>query len=579
MATFSRDQRRAVVQYAELTGAARASWRGLTQNKRDLVLSLTFVKRWHGVQIFFDHPYYILDVDPALTKFLNDLLKSSSLRYGSSQELAARGVTDRLQAQIERPAGFRKLNFGDDVAERDEQLLQYFVSTRAFGRANDGSASVIIGPKGSGKTAILKALQSKRGLKNSIVITPEIFATSMLRQVLESNKGLWDEDQAFVSTWIFTILVEVFKRVSADPKGVPAPALKLLRTFLRDNAHFQDVDLFSRFIGYLKRIESVKVGPYELAIKTRMLQELYSLAPIYELVPKLRGIGGEVLILLDELDQGWDNTQHANRFIGSLLQAAIRIQSLGLRANVVAFLRSEIFDLVKGQLDQLDKLRSGIETLKWSDGELADLIVRRVSHSLAFNETGAMFNHEVASSLFEGEFAGMNGFQYLLSRTSLRPREVLQFMKQAHRSAVDLGETKITAEALQKAEEEFSSWKLEHLCSEYTHIYPGLIDLLWTFRANGPVLDAEEVVRVLEGYRSKLADSLPGWAYNKNDRLLQLLYGIEFLGVPRPQAAKNRSGVIANYEFAFDRRAVHITSAESFLIQPAVWTALEIPPA
>ena len=129
MATFSRDQRIAVVQYAELSGAARASWRELKQNKRDLVLSLTFVKRWHGVQIFFDRPYRILDVDAALTKFLNDLLKSSSLRYGSSQELAARGITDRLQAQVEPPSGFSKLKFGDDVRASHHQLLQYFVST------------------------------------------------------------------------------------------------------------------------------------------------------------------------------------------------------------------------------------------------------------------------------------------------------------------------------------------------------------------------------------------------------------------------------------------------------------------
>lgn len=54
-----------------------------------------------------------------------------------------------------------------------------------------------------------------------------------------------------------------------------------------------------------------------------MLQELFSLAPLYELVPKLRGVGGEILILLDELDQGWDNTAHANRFVGGSLTRRI----------------------------------------------------------------------------------------------------------------------------------------------------------------------------------------------------------------------------------------------------------------
>ncbi len=286
MATYQRNEVNEEVQYAELTGMTKSSWRELTQNKRDRILKLQFVKRWHGTQFFFDRPYPIMQIDAPLTKLLRELVGSDSLFYGSSEELAARKGADRLQSRIEDPNNFRKLAFGNDVAEDDAQLLDYFVSTRAFSRAEDGSASVIIGPKGSGKTAILRALQSKRGANNTIVITPEVFATSMLRQIIESNKGLWDEDQAFISTWIFTILVEVFKRVSAEPRGVPANAVKSLRAFLRDNAKFEEVDLFSRFVGYLKRIEGVKVGPYELALKTRMLQELYSLAPIYELVPK-----------------------------------------------------------------------------------------------------------------------------------------------------------------------------------------------------------------------------------------------------------------------------------------------------
>lgn len=564
------------VQYAELQGATKSAWRALNRKRQEQVLSLPFVRRLQNSQIFFDKPYSEDFVRPLLTPLLVALTGSADVAFGSSTQLLKRRSAERLQAMLEEPERFKKLSFGVDVAERDADLLQYFVSTKAFSRTDSGSASVIIGPKGSGKTAILRALQSKRGANNSIVITPEVFATSMLRQIVEANNGLRDEEQAFVSTWIFTILIEVFKRVAADPRGVPAPALKQLRTFLRDNSQYGEVDLFTRFIGYLKRIEGVKVGSYELSIKTRMLQELYSLAPLYEIVPKLRGAGGEILILLDELDQGWDNTPHANRFIGSLLKAAIKIQGFGLKAHVVTFLRSEIFDLIKGQLDQLDKLRSSIETLKWSDGELADLIVRRIAHSLTFSENRTGFEVDVAESLFDGQYSGMSGFEYLLSRTSLRPREVLQFLTHAHRIAVDSGDAKITPDIMYKAEEDFSAWKLDHICSEYTHILPGLNELLWSFRARGPVLTEEQAISIVQDYKATFVESLPKWANVSPMEILQLLFSIEFLGVPRPSPSKHRSGVIANYEFAFERRAGNIRSASMFLIQPATWSVLEI---
>jgi hypothetical protein len=401
----------------------------------------------------------------------------------------------------------------------------------------------------------------------------------MLRQVLEDNKDLWDEDQVFVSTWIFAILVEVFKRVAANPRGVPAPALKAVKEFLRDNASYQEVDIFSRFIGHLKRIEGVKVGKYELAVKTRMLQELYSLAPVYNLVPKLRGTGGEILILLDELDQGWDNSEHANRFIGALLQAAIRIQGLGLKARVIVFIRSEIFDLVKNQINQLDKLRTGIITLEWSDGQLADLITRRIAHSFSFHDRTKDREQEVANSLFEGSLGGMNGFQYLLSRTSLRRREALQFLKLAHRISVNRDDRKISVDTLLRAEEEFSAWKLEHLCAEYTHIYHGLSDLLLSYRGKGPILGYLDALIVLDNYRKSMRGNVPDWVDSDDDSLLQRLYSVEFLGVPRPHRSKDRGGVIGDYEFAFDRRAVNVRSAETFLIHPALWSVLEVPNA
>jgi len=577
MSGHSNDDTSNEVQWAELLKSTRSKWVQLPRRERERILKLDFVKRLDGYQIFFNEPYPQSEIAPILEKHLLNILGTTEIEisYFATAALTDRRNAERLESLIKVPSNFRNISFGSDVAERDQYLLNYFITTRAYESANSGKASVIIGPKGSGKTAILRAIQSNRGERNTIAITPEVFATSMLRQVIQNQEGTWDEDQAFISTWIFSIMVEVFKRFSSNPRGVPASTLKKLRAFLADNTDFEDLDLFTRFVGYLRKIEGIKIGNYELTVKTRLLQELYSLTSIYEIVPGLRGADGEIFILLDELDQGWDNTPHANQFVASLLKAAIKIQSLGLKAHVIAFLRSEIFDLIKDHLDQLDKLRTSIEIIKWSDGELASLLVRRLAYSLSSPYKKTDYDIEILNAFFDRSIHGMRGFIYIISRTTLRPREVLQFFAHAHRLAVEAGYTSIGPEILAKAEEDFSSWKFEHVCSEYTHIYPGLKDLLWMFRAEGPVLSDLDAQKIINRYISQLPET-PPWANASPINLLQLLYDIEFLGLPRPIPARNRQGIVSQYEFAYERRSANIRNAPFLLIHPAFWSVLEI---
>jgi hypothetical protein len=83
---------------------------------------------------------------------------------------------------------------------------------------------------------------------------------------------------------------------------------------------------------------------------------------------------------------------------------------------------------------------------------------------------------DVAGVLFPEAMAdgSGDGFDYVLSRTSLRPREVIQFCNIALDTAAAQDQESIGADAILLAEEEFSSWKLEHLVAEQMYIYPGL---------------------------------------------------------------------------------------------------------
>lgn len=559
----------------ELQGRTRSDWLALHPRARQDILSLWFVDRFSSARIYIKSKIDEDDIRFALEAELRRIIGGNpSYQY----IYHADPVQHRLRQAIRNKDSFRDLDFGGDVAETDHHLSEYFVSTDAYQKCRNGDASVVIGPKGSGKSAIMLALSKSADIGWSIVITPEIFATSVLKTFVEDHSGLWDEQEAFVSTWIFTILVEVFRQVCNRPRARNRGALRRIREFLRKNTQYNDVDLFTRFITRLSRIEALKVGELEISLKTRELQKLYSLEDVYALVPDLRkALDQDIVVLIDELDQGWDNSDHSNRFVSALMQAAMRVQGLAMRVRVVAFLRSEIFDLVAKQLVHLDKLRSRIEHLSWSHNALAALILRRVAFSSRITLTNA--EPEWISYLLPEAADGMSGFQYLLSRTTMRPREVLQYIRLAHSISVSLGSDTISRRALLSAEDQFSEWKLDHLCAEYRYIYPELGVVLTAFRGIGPSVSRETLVATIEdvaGDIDAFADGTPNWLSRRPGAIIQVLYNVGFVGFRRGKPKRGGSGFMRDYEFSYERPSMRVARLASFVVHPAFWSTLEL---
>jgi hypothetical protein len=54
----------------------------------------------------------------------------------------------------------RDIRFGGDVAENDNNLDKYFIETSYFRDIVDDQVDLVLGPKGSGKTAIFRQLSN-----------------------------------------------------------------------------------------------------------------------------------------------------------------------------------------------------------------------------------------------------------------------------------------------------------------------------------------------------------------------------------------------------------------------------------
>lgn len=487
---------------------------------------------------------------------------------------------EQLRSKISGGLAQSGLTFGADVAEHDSGLTRYFVSTHSYLAIQSGKRHLIVGPKGSGKSAILRELAANND--NCLTITPEHYATDVLDALVKSPVGT--EIAAYITTWKYTLLIEIFRQLVQTNIGDSA-ALAEIRKFLVAHGHLSgNLSLFERFIAYLQRITKIKgkIGPTEAEIGldgAKELEKLFKMDELLALIPALRRAlrRKPFTVMIDELDQSWNNSETANRFLVSLLTAAIQLRGIDENLHVIVFLRSEIFDLLKPTIAQLDKLRSDIEPIQWSARELKNLIVSRAFDSLGIDPEKASAESAI-SILFAGGVSGTPVFDYVLSRTSYRPRELIQFCNLILKLAIQLDAASIGLESVLRAEEEFSVWKLEYIVSENLFIYPKLDSLLDRFRGKQRRLTFVELDSLLTQIllEAESDEDAPGWlsAQLEPPKLLELLYQLEVIGIEKPN--KEGQDHWDSYDFVFSRPKARPEQSPSFLFHPGLWRALEL---
>ena len=112
------------------------------------------------------------------------------------------------------------LDFGRLVAEEDENLAQYYVARERYVNKAinvDDPAVFFIGPKGSGKSAILKMVSLIRSSDSQrvIKISPGDLAFSALANVEANSLILEDAGKKqwlFKALWDYVLALEVFRR-------------------------------------------------------------------------------------------------------------------------------------------------------------------------------------------------------------------------------------------------------------------------------------------------------------------------------------------------------------------------------
>lgn len=433
-----------------------------------------------------------------------------------------------------------KLYFGSDDAERDKKLdflNKVFLQTSLYKRAMQGFSELIIGRKGTGKSAIclmLKDAFNKENNVSTLYITPKDFSASKLKKL--KTEAL-DENNSYVLSWKYALLIKVALSIlntDADTieKKQNHKDIKLIKRFLLENGEIQ-IPFHYKILNSIKNISrlSFKVPWLEGQIEAKsgsIQEELSSSLNKFENLVNniLTSIPGyKIVIFLDRIDEVWNRTAESKLIIIGIIKAVHELNSEFKAIHIILFLRSDIYDILN--FDDGDKFRSLEERINWTPEDLKFMISTRGKISLGLTESDP---NKLWDIIFSSRVGHQSSFEYIKDRTMNRPRELIQFCNHALKIAQDAGHNFITAEDILSSEKQYSEWKLNDLKSEYSVQYPFLDGLFGVFQGFKQKFLKDKFKSRYEEVKEKLERQHPDLESMTVNSILQTLYNISFLG-------------------------------------------------
>jgi hypothetical protein len=401
------------------------------------------------------------------------------------------------------------LDFGAPAAERDigRGLEKYFIESVAYQRVRSGAKTIILGNRGAGKSAIFQVLASRERAAGSHVIelSPEDYSYELLSSTMTAeNAGAWAKHGAYAAAWKYLIYVLIMKEVSRKGMRLKKGAATAMYRYVRDNHATDQMGKLSMLVSYLKRLETIKLGPLEAGARARELDKLYKLEEVNHLLPGLKEVLAKerVVVLVDELDRGWDSSEDAKAFVAGLFQSCLSINGLHDNLRVYISLRQELYDDIPALYEDAQKYRDLLETIRWNEDSLLKLITKRIRHS--FQEKGSHGSQFAGNSgdlaCWNSVFAVPRGhpadssFRYMVDRTLYRPREMIQFCAEVVERAGERSPAlPLPYAAISWAERSYSTERAKDIAAENRFQYPGLLSVFEVFRGRGHTFAREDL--------------------------------------------------------------------------------------
>jgi hypothetical protein len=435
--------------------------------------------------------------------------------------------------------------FSTGTAEAEENILdQAFVGPKNYFEIFNppyASPRLLVGRKGSGKSAILRFFRQKSKAAGApvVLLTPkdlpiqassqptalgpltasayDVLLRSMACTVAEQHKGLLTGDEALLN------------KLAREEGKLPHDLVQKTLKFLAPLGQLASGIDFSAFAPQGEKYSNVEVQ--KALSSTLEKEEKYA------------------YLLIDDTDQVAAPSQpgHLNRVWAFLLACRHLSQELPMLRCILS-LRTEIWRRLEkdeaAQRDQTDHFRPLVHRLNHSELDVSQIVERRLK--LAAQVEGVRQAETPYSPFFEGRLVRLPGSQEMrnwehivIKRSRKRPRDAIQLVNKLATQAKARSRSMISEEGFHAVMPEFSDERVDDLATEVEDECPQIKEVIRTFwepdyDCGSFTLNADSVLTHLKKVPSRFSLQLHGHQMRPEDRdhafrLWKFLFEIDFL--------------------------------------------------
>jgi len=501
-------------------------------------------------------------------------------------------ITDHLQQTdplVSDAAGkLQQLRIGDPTAENEmTTLASYFLRTDQYSRALLGEVNLVVGRKGSGKTALFIQLRDKiRSDKRNVVVDlkPEGYQLIKLKEELLAHLTPGTRQHLITAFWEYLILLEVaYKLLEKDRKShkhnheIYDIYLELEATYKAEIGSGEG-DFSERLLNLSLRIAQEYRAKYGGADAQKLnnnevTQLLYG-QDIRELrtrISKYLSTKQAVWVLFDNLDKGWST--HGIDVVDAivlrcLIDAGRKVERDMRKdehsVHCIIFVRNDVYEhLMLHSADYGKEMRA---VLDWTDADLLREMLRLRLVSGLSDEQSQLTFEQVWPTVCVSHYKGEDTSSYFIDRSLMRPRNVLKIFNHCRGFASNFNRPKITEDDIDKGLKAYSQDLLTELDHELSDVFPDAKDVLYHLLDSPSEVRKEELdVRLAHG----------GVGPSEVEKIVSFLLYYGVIGV----RAKGVDYYI--YDVNYDLKVLEIRAAQAdadarYVINSAFWPALSV---
>lgn len=476
-----------------------------------------------------------------------------------------------------------KVDLGDIAAENEIKGLKvYFVRTGQFNQAKQGHARLVIGRKGSGKTAIFYEIRNSLGFGKSMLILdlkPEGHQFIKLKEAVINNLSPGLKEHTMTAFWNYILLSELaYKILETDAsysqidekRRLKYEKLKALYQE-HDPGKGEDADFSQRLLLQVEKIVK-RFSEIDTSKGSPKITELiYGSGDIRNLNDAICDYLSEkqsVWLLIDNIDKSWPTrgaTWEDILVVRALLEATRKIQrqieQKAVEFKCLVFLRTDIYESLLQ--DTSDKGKDTPINLDWDDPLLFKEVIRkRIQVS---TELTGIFD-DIWPVIFDRIVGSEDSFNYILDRTLMRPRDLLNFLHKSIDVALNRNHGNVLSEDIKQAEKSYSEDMLLMTQFEIEDTHPKYKNLLYSFDGVKNLLSKREIADIV------LKHGLPE---DEIKNVTELLLWFGFLGVKIIATTEEKFSYMVGHNLHHLMQPIEDNSA-TFIIHPGFHKALNI---